>query len=90
VIKSITLEGAEQVFNLVRERAEICLYRVEIRTLKVTPQRMQVFTINEWMLDRALQTVRMGRIVYSKERILGDETRRLYQAIELLILQGRM
>lgn len=73
-----------------RERAEICLYRVEVRTIKVTPQRIQVFTINEWMTDRNKQAIAMGRNVYNKDRILGDETRRLYGSIELLINQGRM
>lgn len=37
MIKAIVIEGAEQVFHLVRERSELCLYRVEIRTIKVTP-----------------------------------------------------
>ncbi len=90
MIKTIIIEGVDQIFHLTRERSEICLYRVEIRTLHVTPQRIQTFTINQWMTDRNLQATQIGRNVYNKERLLGEETRRLYSAIDLLVTQGRM
>jgi hypothetical protein len=90
VVKSIVIEGTGAVFSLTREGGVISLFRIEVRTIRVTPQKMYEVTLNSWMTDRASHVTKVANQVYLRERQSREEIQRIWAAIDLLSNQGRM